>query len=57
MRYCSNTLANGCFDVMEQVSLSSLGSGAATQVDVQVSNSRGSMVLHWGVICESKGYV
>ncbi|CAK8561980.1 unnamed protein product [Lathyrus sativus] len=38
-----------------QVNLSSSGSGAATQVDVQVSNSRGSMVLHWGIICESKG--
>lgn len=58
MRDSSNTLVNGCFDVMRQVNLSSSGaSGAATQVDVQVSNSRGSMVLHWGVICESNGYV
>jgi hypothetical protein len=50
-------LANGCFDVMEQVSVGSSGSGAATQVDVQLSNTSGSFVLHWGIICKSQGYV
>lgn len=42
---------------MEQVSVSSSEPGAATQVDLQVSNTSGSMLLHWGVICESQGYV
>lgn len=42
---------------MEQVNVGSSGSGAATQVDIQLSNTSGSMVLHWGVICESQGYV
>ncbi|XP_004509565.1 alpha-glucan water dikinase, chloroplastic isoform X1 [Cicer arietinum] len=38
-----------------QVSVSSSEPGAATQVDLQVSNTSGSMLLHWGVICESQG--
>lgn len=38
-----------------QVNVGSSGSGAATQVDIQLSNTSGSMVLHWGVICESQG--
>jgi hypothetical protein len=42
---------------MEQVSVGSSGSGAATQVDVQLSNTSGSFVLHWGIICQSQGYV
>lgn len=42
---------------MEQVGVSSSVPGAATQVDIQVSNSSGSLVLHWGIICEREGYV
>ncbi|GAU21380.1 hypothetical protein TSUD_189680 [Trifolium subterraneum] len=38
-----------------QVSVGSSGSGAATQVDVQLSNTSGSFVLHWGIICQSQG--
>ncbi|WJX93428.1 alpha-glucan, water dikinase [Trifolium repens] len=38
-----------------QVSVGSSGSGAATQVDVQLSNTSGSFVLHWGIICKSQG--
>lgn len=42
---------------MEQVGVSSSGPGGATQVDIQVSNKSGSLILHWGVLRESQGYV
>ncbi|XP_057416065.1 alpha-glucan water dikinase, chloroplastic isoform X2 [Lotus japonicus] len=38
-----------------QVGVSSSGPGGATQVDIQVSNKSGSLILHWGVLHESQG--
>ncbi|XP_052731324.1 alpha-glucan water dikinase, chloroplastic isoform X3 [Vigna angularis] len=40
---------------MEQVSVSSSQPGAATQVDIKVSYSSGSLLLHWGVVCDQPG--
>ncbi|WVZ24310.1 hypothetical protein V8G54_002854 [Vigna mungo] len=38
-----------------QVSVSSSQPGAATQVDIKVSYSSGSLLLHWGVVCDQPG--
>ncbi|XP_068462871.1 alpha-glucan water dikinase, chloroplastic isoform X2 [Phaseolus vulgaris] len=38
-----------------QVSVSSAQPGAATQVDIKVSYSSGSLLLHWGVVCDQPG--
>jgi len=42
---------------MEQVSVSSSQPGAATQVEIKVSYSSSSLLLHWGVVCDQPGYV
>ncbi|CAJ1940177.1 unnamed protein product [Sphenostylis stenocarpa] len=38
-----------------QVSVSSSEPGAATQVDIKVSYKSGSLLLHWGVVCDQPG--
>ncbi|KAK7361648.1 hypothetical protein VNO77_03719 [Canavalia gladiata] len=38
-----------------QVGVSSSGPGAATLVDIQVSNNNGSLLLHWGIVCDKPG--
>ncbi|XP_027348742.1 alpha-glucan water dikinase, chloroplastic [Abrus precatorius] len=38
-----------------QVGVSSSVPGAATHVDIQVSNNNGSLLLHWGVVCDKQG--
>ncbi|XP_015957126.1 alpha-glucan water dikinase, chloroplastic [Arachis duranensis] len=38
-----------------QVGVSSPAAEGATVVDIQVSSSSGSLVLHWGVICDGQG--
>ncbi|CAL0330850.1 unnamed protein product [Lupinus luteus] len=40
-----------------QVVASSSAPGATRQVDIQVSNSSGSLVLHWGVVHDRQGWV
>ncbi|XP_061355011.1 alpha-glucan water dikinase, chloroplastic [Gastrolobium bilobum] len=38
-----------------QVGVSSSAPGAAVQVDIQVSNCSGSLLLHWGVVRDTQG--
>lgn len=42
---------------MDQVGVTSSASGPITQVDIRVSSNSDSLLLHWGVVHDSQGYI
>jgi hypothetical protein len=43
-----------CYIVWEQVAVNPASQGSVTEIDLEVSSTSGSLILHWGALCPDR---